>query len=417
MPATLSIITNAFPPAERGKAIGTWAGVSAMALAIGPVVGGFLVESVSWQSIFFLNLPVAVAAILVTLFAVRESRDETVAQRIDVPGVITLTIGLASLILALVEGNSWHWGSTRVIALFLIAVIGLGSFILIERRQAAPMVDFTFFRSRTFLGANIVAFIVSFAMMAMFFFLALYMQNIRGYSPLQAGVRFLPSTLMIVMIAPLAGRLADRVGPRPLMTFGLLAVSGALFWQSTLTISSGYGHLLPGFVLMGIGMAFVMSPMSTAAMNSVEQTKAGVASGILSMNRMVGGTFGVAILGALVATLGRSKIDELLPALPEGARSRLASSLGSGGVLHGVPGGVVQASHEAFVYALQYGLRLGSAVALLGSLLAWILIGRLPAGAPAAPARVPSAALPAQGVEVSASNGRPHERAGETVKA
>ncbi len=397
MPATLSIITNAFPPAERGKAIGTWAGVSALALAIGPVVGGFLVESVSWQSIFFLNVPVAIGAIIVTLFAVRESRDETVERTVDVPGVLTLTIGLAALVLALVEGNSWHWGSGSEIALYAIAVLGLASFVFIERHRRVPMVDFSFFSSRTFLGANIVAFIVSFAMLAMFFFMALYMQNILHYSPLQAGVRFLPSTLMIVLIAPLAGRLADRVGPRPLMTFGLLAVSGSLFWQSHLTISSGYSALLPGFVLMGIGMAFVMSPMSMAAMNAVAASKAGVASGILSMNRMVGGTFGVAVLGAMVATLGRSKIDELLPALPAGGRARLAEGLGSGGVLHGVPVQIIDAGQQAFVYALQYGLRLGSVVALLGALLAWALIGRrMAAAAPVAehaqaPARSASA--------------------------
>jgi MFS family permease len=238
------------------------------------------------------------------------------------------------------------------------------------------MVDFRFFRSRTFAGANIVAFIVSFAMLAMFFFMALYMQNVLGYSPLQAGVRFLPSTMMIMFIAPFAGRLTDRVGPRPLITFGLLCVSGAVFWQSHMTIDSGYSSLLPGFVLMGVGMGFVMSPMSTAAMNSVEQTKAGVASGILSMNRMVGGTFGVAILGAMVATLGRSKIDQLLPNLPAGARAQLAAGLGSGGVLHGVPEHIVLASQTAFVYALQYGLRLGAAVALFGAVLAWRMIGR-----------------------------------------
>jgi EmrB/QacA subfamily drug resistance transporter len=412
MPATLSIITNAFPPAERGKAIGTWAGVSAMALAIGPVVGGFLVESVSWQSIFFLNLPVAVGAIIVALFAVRESRDETVARTVDIPGVLVLTVGLAALVLALVEGNAWHWGSTRELALFATAAIGLGSFPLVERRQPAPMVDFAFFRSRTFRGANMVAFIVSFAMLAMFFFLALYMQNIRGYSPLQAGVRFLPSTLMIALIAPLAGRLADRVGPRPLMTFGLLCVSGSLFWQSQLTISSQYSELLPGFVLMGIGMAFVMSPMSTAAMNSVEQTKAGVASGILSMNRMVGGTFGVAVLGAMVSTLGRSKIDELLPALAPAQRAELAAGLGSGGVLHGVPPAVMQASHEAYVYALQYGLRLGSAVALVGAVIAFTLIGRgaeahelPPVPAPAGPATGPG--------EVAAADASGAQGAGE----
>ena len=376
MPATLSIITNAFPATERGKAIGTWAGVSALALAIGPVVGGFLVESVSWQSIFFLNVPVAVGAVVITLFAVRESRDETVARRIDVPGVATLTIGLSALMLALVEGNSWHWGSTRELALFAVAALALAAFAVVERRQSAPMVDFSFFRSRTFLGANIVAFIVSFAMLAMFFFMALYMQNILHYSPLQAGVRFLPSTLMIVLIAPIAGRLADRVGSRPLMTLGLSTVAGSLFWQSHLTVSSGYGALLPGFILMGIGMAFVMSPMSTAAMNSVAQAKAGVASGILSMNRMVGGTFGVAVLGAMVATLGRSKVNDLLPAASSAERARLAGALGSGEVPHGVPAQVIDVGQQAFVYALQYGLRLGAVVAFIGAILAWTLVGR-----------------------------------------
>jgi EmrB/QacA subfamily drug resistance transporter len=376
MPATLSIITNAFPAEERGRAIGTWAGVSALALAIGPVLGGFLVESVSWQSIFFINLPVAVAAVFVTLFAVEESRDETVARTVDLPGVATLTVGLAALVLALIEGNSWHWGSLREISLYATAAIGLGAFAVVETRRKVPMVDFSFFRSRTFLGANIVAFIVSFAMLAMFFFLALYMQNIRGYSPLQAGVRFLPSTLMIVLLAPVAGRLSDRVGPRPLMTAGLLSVSGALFWQSSLTVSSSYGTLLPGFVLMGIGMAFVMSPMSTAAMNSVERTKAGVASGILSMSRMVGGTFGVAVLGALVSTLGSSKLQALLPHLPAGTRDAVTAGLGSGGAAHGVPSRVVAAGHEAFVYSLQNGLRLGAAVALAGAIVAWTMIGR-----------------------------------------
>jgi EmrB/QacA subfamily drug resistance transporter len=398
MPATLSIITNAFPPQERGKAIGTWAGVSAMALAIGPVVGGFLVESVSWQSIFFLNLPVAVGAVVIALFAVRESRDETVQRSVDIPGVATLTVGLAALVLALVEGNGWGWGSPRELAMFAVAAVGLAAFAIVERRRAVPMVDFGFFRSRTFLGANIVAFIVSFAMLAMFFFLALYMQNIRGYTPLQAGVRFLPSTLMIIFIAPLAGRLADRVGSRPLITFGLLCVSGALFWQSHLTVSSGYGTLLPGFMLMGVGMGFVMSPMSLAAMNAVDRTKAGVASGILSMNRMVGGTFGVAILGALVATLGRSKIDQLLPQLPDAARSRLAGGLGSGGVQHGVPARVVDAAQQAFVYALHYGLLLGSGVALLGALAAFALIRRRP--------EEQTASAPAQGELAAAHAGR-----------
>ncbi|HEX2015220.1 MAG TPA: MFS transporter [Solirubrobacteraceae bacterium] len=378
MPGTLSIISNAFPPQERGKAIGTWAGVSAMALAIGPVVGGFLVESVGWQSIFFLNLPVAAGAVIVTLFAAHESRDETVARTIDVPGVLAITVALASVVIALVEGNRWGWGSGRVAGLLVLAAAGLVAFFVIEHHTRLPMVDFSFFRSRSFLGASLVGFIVSFAMLAMFFFIALYMQNIQHYSPLEAGVRFLPSTLVIMVVGPVAGRLTDRIGPRPLMTSGLLLVAVSLLIQSQLQVSSSYGVLLPGFVLMGLGMGLVMSPMTTAAMNAIHASKAGVASGILAMSRMVGGTFGVAVMGALVAGLGRSRLDVLLPGLPSSARARLADSLGSSGDTHHVAAQIVGASQKAFVYALQRGLWMGSAVAVMGALLAWLLIANRP---------------------------------------
>ncbi|MDX6666167.1 MAG: hypothetical protein QOG68_2373, partial [Solirubrobacteraceae bacterium] len=294
MPGTLSIISNAFPPEERGKAIGTWAGVSAMALALGPVLGGFLVEHVSWQSVFFLNVPVAIGAVVVTLFATHESRDDTVEKTVDVKGIATITLGLGSLVLALVEANHWGWGSAAIVGLLVAAAAGLVAFYLVERHGRAPMVDFSFFRSRSFLGANVVAFIVSFAMLATFFFTALYLQNINGYSPLQAGVRFLPMTVILIVMGPIAGRLADRVGPKILMTIGLLCTAGSLFWQSFIQVHTSYGFLLGAFMLMGIGMGLVMSPMSTAAMNAVDRTKAGVASGVLSMSRMVGGTFGVA---------------------------------------------------------------------------------------------------------------------------
>ena len=194
------------------------------------------------------------------------------------------------------------------------------------------MVDFSLFRSKTFLGANAVGFIVSFAMLAMFFFLALYMQNILGYSAVQAGVRFLPSTLMIVLIAPLAGRLADRVGPRPLIVTGLSLTTFALFLQTRITVDTGYGLLLPAFVVMGIGMALVMSPMSTAAMNSVPAEKAGVGSGVLSMSRMVGGTFGVAAIGALFQHLASSQLaDELAGSgVTAAQRDRIVENLGAG---------------------------------------------------------------------------------------
>jgi len=382
MPATLSIISNAFPPHERGRAIGTWAGVSAMALAIGPVVGGFLVEHVSWQSIFFLNVPVAVGAVAVTLAATHESRDETALRRIDLPGVAAVSVGLAALVLALVEGNSWGWSSAGVLGLLVLSAAGLIAFVLVERRVLAPMVDFSFFGSRTFLGANIVAFIVSFSMFAMFFFIALYLQNIKGYSALEAGVRFLPSTLVIIVMGPIAGRLTDRIGPRPLMTAGLLFNAASLYWQSHLQIDTSYAEIGGAFAVMGLGMGLVMSPMSTAAMNAVHQTKAGVASGILSMSRMVGGTFGVAALGALIVARGRARIDELLPQVPADAREKLAESLGAGSATK-APGAVGDAARDAFIHALGGGLRLSAAVALAGAVLAWTLVEqREPATAP-----------------------------------
>jgi EmrB/QacA subfamily drug resistance transporter len=393
MPATLSIITNAFPPHERGKAIGTWAGVSALALAIGPVVGGALVENVSWQSIFLLNVPVAAVAVFVTLAATRESRDETSTHHVDIPGVAAITVSLGAIVLALVEANSWGWGSARILGLFALGAVALAAFVVAEMRVLEPMVDFSFFRSKSFLGANLVAFMVTFAMLSVFFFLALYMQNIKGYTPLQAGVRFLPTTLVIIVVGPISGRLSDRIGPRPPMVVGLLLTAGSLFWQGHLNVDTSYGFLVGAFVLLGFGIGMVMSPMSTAAMNAVDRTKAGVASGLVSMSRMVGGTFGVAVMGALITGLGKSKLDDTLPNVPAGQRQDLADALGAGGGTQ-AKGAVGDAVREAFVYALNNGLRIGAAAAVGAAIVAWLLIAdraeapseagaEAPAGAPA----------------------------------
>ena len=413
MPATLSIITQAFPPHQRGTAIGTWAGVSAMALAIGPVLGGFLTQQVSWRAIFFINPPIAALAVAVTLFAARESRDETVSRSVDLPGIGTITLGLTAIVLALVEGNRWHWGSSRIVALLATAAISLVAFVVIELRSRAPMVDFGFFRSRSFLGANVVAFLVSFAMLAMFFFISLYLQNVVGYTPLETGIRFLPTTAVIIVMGPLAGRLTDKVGPRPLITAGMVVVAASLFIQSQITVHSGYGLLLPGFVLMGLGMGLVMSPMSTAGMNAVDRTKAGVASGVLSMSRMVGGTFGVAVMGALVTAIGRSKIDRQLPQLPAATRATIANSLGSGGGIptHHGSAQIVETVRGAFVSALSTGLLVGTAVTLIGAVVAWALIQRTPTVATAGPA--PTAAM----ADAAAAQPAAGEAAAETVTA
>jgi EmrB/QacA subfamily drug resistance transporter len=380
MPASLAIITQAFPPHQRGTAIGTWAGVSALALAIGPVLGGFLTEDVSWRAIFFINPPIAVVAIAVTLFAARESRDETVDRTVDYAGIVLLTIGLTALVLSLIEGNSWHWGSTPIIGLWVIAAVALVLFFWTEARVRAPMLDLAFFRNRTSAGVNLVAFIVSFALFAQFFFLTLYMQNVLKLSPLETGIRFLPTTVVLVVMGPVSGRLTDRIGPRPLMTVGTLIVALSIFIESRITVHSGYLQLLPGFILMGFGMGLVMSPMTTAAMNAVDRTKAGAASGVLSMSRMVGSTFGVAVMGAIVTTVGRSKLNQSLPQLSAPQRSAIVGALGSGGARSGhASPQITSAVEQAFVSALSTGFLVGAVVTLGASLTAWMLIAPRPA--------------------------------------
>jgi EmrB/QacA subfamily drug resistance transporter len=374
MPGTLSIITNTFPPQERGRAIGIWAGVSAIALAIGPLVGGWLTEDVTWRAIFFINVPVAAVAIAVTLFATHESRDETAGRQVDLPGIATLTVGLTALVLALVEGNAWGWGSAGIIALLAGAVVALTAFVIIELRTDAPIVDFAFFRSRSFLGANLVAFAISFGMFAVFFFLALYMQNILDYSPLETGVRFLPTTLTVMVCGPISGRLADRVGPRTPLVIGLTLVAVSLAWQSRIDVDTSYAYLAPAFVILGAGMGFTMSPMSTAAMNAVDRTKAGVASGTLSMTRMVGSTFGVAALGALVAAIGRHDLKQSLPTVPDATRERLVEALGSGAAPSGAGTAVRAATQNAFVDALGTGLVIAAVAMALAALLAWFMV-------------------------------------------
>lgn len=383
MPATLSIITNTFPAAERGRAIGTWAGVSALALAIGPLLGGFLTEHVSWRAIFYLNLPVAAGAIAATLFAVRESRDEGVGREIDWVGTAVLTAGLTSGVLALIESNDWGWGSPRILALIAASVILLVAFMQVERRVKAPIIQFEFLQNRDFVGATVVAFVISFAMLGMFFFMALYIQNVLGYSPLEAGIRFLPTTVVIMFVAPIAGRLTDRIGPRPLIIAGLSVVAVSLFLQSRIDMASDYGSLLVPFILMGFGIALTMSPMSTAAMNAVANAKAGLASGLLSMSRMVGGTFGVAVLGAIFQGQGHSSLESSLAGLnlAPGQIDAINEQLGSGGLnamIATLPPDQAQpiadAAREAFITSLSTAIGISAAVAATGAVLAFVLI-------------------------------------------
>jgi EmrB/QacA subfamily drug resistance transporter len=299
-PATLSIIAATFPPRQRGTAIGVWAGVSALALAIGPLVGGLLTEHLSWNWIFFVNVPVGIAGIGASFVFIQESRDET-HERLDLPGLASSAIGLFALTYALIEANTYGWGSGRIVAAFAVAAVALASFVLLERHQRAPMLPLELFRSGTYTGANLVVLLVALAMFGVFFFVSLYMQNVLGYSAVQAGAAFLPMTVLIILIAPIAGRTSDRVGSRSLMTVGMLLVGIQLVYFSQLGRDSTYWQLLPALLLGGVGMALTMTPSAAAATRSVPVEKAGVGAAVLNAARQVGGSVGIALMGSIMA--------------------------------------------------------------------------------------------------------------------
>jgi len=301
-PATLSIITATFPPRQRGTAIGIWAGVSAMALAIGPLVGGLLTEHVNWNWIFFINVPIGVVGLLLIPMLIDESRDTSHNQRPDAPGLASSAIGLFALTYAFIEANNYGWTSPRILAAFAVAVASLVVFALLERHQRAPMLDLSLFKNRTFSGANTAMLFVGLAMFGTFFYLSLYMQKVLDYSPVEAGASFLPMTILVILIAPVAGKLADRWGSRWLVGGGMTLLAAMLLYYSQLGASESFVALLPGLLMGGIGMSLTMTPTTAAAMSAVAVDKAGVGSAVLNSSRQVGGSLGIAVMGAIVAS-------------------------------------------------------------------------------------------------------------------
>jgi EmrB/QacA subfamily drug resistance transporter len=313
-PATLSIITATFPPRQRGTAIGIWAGVSALALAFGPLVGGVLTEDINWSWIFFINIPVGVAGVLAALVFIDESKDTSREQRLDLPGLVTSGIGLFALTYGLIETNDHAWGSARVLTLFALAAVFPTAFVLLEQHQRIPMLDLSLFKNSTFSGANTVMFLVGLAMFGIFFYNSLFLQNILHYGAIKTGATFLPMTVLIIFIAPIAGKLADRFGPRWLMGAGMVLLTGSLLLFATLDAQSSWWAILPGLLVGGFGMAIVMAPTTAAAMGSVPVDKAGVGSAVINSMRQVGGSLGIAVMGALVATA--VSVTQFNPAFP-----------------------------------------------------------------------------------------------------
>jgi EmrB/QacA subfamily drug resistance transporter len=398
MPGTLSILGSVFPPEERGKAIGIWAGVSGIALALGPVIGGLLTQDVSWRAVFYINAPVALAAIAITLIATPESRDENAERSLDVPGNVLLIASLFALILALIEGPDWGWISARTIGLLAGSVVGLLLFVIVETNVKTPMFDFSALAAPPYIGANLAGFAAFFVMLSMLVYVAIYMQSILGYDALQAGYRFLPGTLLVAVAAPTAGRLVGRILPRYLMAIGLVLVAASALVITRITPDTGYGLLVPSMVFIGIGIGTTLPPMSVTALFTVRRGKAGLGSGVLQMNRQLGAAFGVAIVGSLFQSLTRSDIKDNLASLPIPAAQKdaISSAALNGSAPPGksldpaVASKVSQAVGDAIVHALATAMWVPVAVALLGAVAVLVMVERPKARAPAKAASVPA---------------------------
>ena len=309
MPLSLSLISAAFPPEERGKALGIWSAISVSGLALGPIVGGFIVEYFAWQWIFLINVPIGIAAFLVTSAVVRETRDESGTVATDLPGTITVTGAIAALTWALIEAGERGWGDPLIATGLAISAVLFAAFIVIEQRTAKPMVPLRFFRSTTFTGANIVAFFISFLISGVAFSMTLYQQNIHDFSPVRTGMAMLPLVVTMMIFAPLSGSLVTRIGSSKLIALGMLITGSSAFLFLRSGVSASYIDIVPAMVTMGFGNALIFAPMTTAVLNSVESDKSGVASAVNGAVRETGFAFGVALLGSIMNQTYRASFD------------------------------------------------------------------------------------------------------------
>jgi EmrB/QacA subfamily drug resistance transporter len=323
LPLTLTILSAAVPPERRGVALGAWGGISGLAVALGPLVGGAVVSGLSWNWIFWLNVPIGLALIPMALFRLRETHGGN--DRLDLPGLALSGLGLFGIVWGLVRGNQVGWGSTEIVGALVGGAVMLALFVAWEFRAAAPMLPMRFFRNRTFTAANVASLFMFFGMFGSIFLLAQFFQTVQGYSPLQAGLRVLPWTAMPIFVAPLAGALSDRIGGRPLMAVGLGLQAAGLAWISAVSSPSvPYADLVAPFVLSGVGMAMFFAPVANVVLSAVRPEEEGQASGANNAIRELGGVFGVAVLASIFAHYGgyqssESFVNGLTPAMYVGA--------------------------------------------------------------------------------------------------
>jgi EmrB/QacA subfamily drug resistance transporter len=375
MPSTLSILTATFPAHERGKAIGIWAGVSGLGIAIGPVAGGWLIENADWSWIFLVNLPVVVVALIAGRFLVPESRDET-APRLDLAGFGLSFVALTALVWGLIEAPSRGWTDALVLAAFAVSVLTLAAFVWWERRASSPMLDIALFRNPRFSASSAAISLAFFALFGVIFLLTQYLQEVRGYSALEAGLRTMPVAAGLVFGGPLSAKLTERLGIRVVVPAGLTIVAGALYLLTFADATSSYWLIATSLAALGFGMANAMAPATDAIMGSLPEAKMSVGSAINDTTRVAGGALGVAVLGSLLASGYRGDMESAVSALPGPAREIAEDSLAGGMAVAERLGddrlaGVAQ---DAFVSGMHTAALVAAGVALLGAIVAAVFL-------------------------------------------
>lgn len=396
-PGSLSILRHVFTDEkERARAVGLWSGTSALGLAVGPVLGGPMVDAFGWASIFWINVPIGVAGLLLATRVLPEFA--TRAKRLDLPGQALAALGFGALVYALIEGPTRGWTDTRVLALAAVATLALPAFVAVEARSADPMLDLNFFRDRPLTGAAVSGFMTSFGMFGAAFFLPLLMQNVMGWSPSDAGLAGLPMTAMIVVAAPLSSALTSRHGPRLPLVTGLALCAGALGALSLYGADARYPQYVWVLLTMGLGTGMTFTPASITVMQRVDPARAGMASATLNTLREIGGVIGVAALGAVLSNRLTATLTESLHRLgvPAELGRHLPGAAPDGATA--LPAPVQDAVNAAFVDALHLALRCGSAAMAASALLVALLLrprrGVAPASAAHQPASRPEAAHP-----------------------
>ncbi len=303
MPLTLTLLSASVSPQRRGLALGAWGGIGGLAVAFGPVVGGAVVDGISWHWIFWLNVPIGLVLVPLALLRLEESHGP--GSRLDLPGVGLVSAGMLGLVWALVNGNADGWTSAQIVVPLVAGLALLAGFVAWEARSPAPMLPLRFFRSRAFALGNASSLFMFFGMFGSIFLLAQFFQTVQGYSPLQSGLRILPWTLAPMFIAPVAGALSDKISPRLLLGTGLSLQAVALAWIATVsTPTTPYGELVLPFALAGVGMALFFAPMANVVLSAVRPAEEGQASGANNAIRELGGVFGVAVLAAVFSHVG-----------------------------------------------------------------------------------------------------------------